>query len=754
MTFRPYTGKVRLGNSDIFLDISDFSQPEYDGYVLSRNGETIVATLIGQDKLNLGTPSKAADAATKAYVDGLIDSEVADRIAGDGYLQGQIDNIVSNLDPAALDSLTEIVSAFQGADGSLIDTVNNLAITASTALAAEAAERAVQDGYLSSDISDETSRAMAAEAVLLSAISSETSRATGAESVVQAAVNAEGTRAAAAESVLQGNIDSEASARAAADSSEEAARIAGDNSLQSAISAELLRATTAEQGLQSQISSIISNTDSASLDSLAEIVDAFQNADGDLLAAINSLSVSANSALQAEINRATAAEDSKLDLAGGTMSGSIGMGNNKITGLANGTSASDAVNLSQLQSAILDIDPAGLAGQIQFNGDGYDFDASANLAWDNSANSLFVGGTLSLGEVSSLPAEENGVGKLVAKDNNGLYFVDSAGVNHYVLADGLVELSGASVVLDANPELPGFRTITMTETTTFSTLHLGAGRSLSLRLVAGAATRGVFFPDGWKWLAGSVPASVPNGKVAMLSIVAYGENDTDVVAGWSYTDSTSISGSGTAGQVAFFNGPRSVSSESNLRWDSTTDKLIIGLVPSPSANLHVAGTAQIEGSVVMNGAVTIGDASGDTVTVNGSATFNSPMSMGSNKITDVADPSVAQDAVNLSFLESRRLLSIQSMSSSGDIDSDKDVVFITGLGGSTVRLPLATYSNNGKVIVIKKRNGGDEDMIGTVLGSGQSIDGSVADGTSDLQQLFLVNESVSLISDGNNWYII
>ena len=45
-------------------------------------------------------------------------------------------------------------------------------------------------------------------------------------------------------------------------------------------------------------------------------------------------------------------------------------------------------------------------------------------------------------------------------------------------------------------------------------------------------------------------------------------------------------------------------------------------------------------------------------------------------------------------------------------------------------------------------------MIGTVLGSGQSIDGSVADGTSDLQQLFLVNESVSLISDGSNWYII
>lgn len=739
MTFRPYSGKVRLGNSDIFLDISDFSQPEFDGYVLSRNGETIVATLIGQDKLSLSAPQSASDAATKAYVDGLVDLEVTNRIAGDGYLQDQIDNIVSNLDPAALDSLTEIVSAFQTADGSLIDTVNTLAAAASSALAAEAAERAAQDGYLSSDIDSEAARALAAE------------------TAIQVSVTAETTRAVAAEGVLQGNINSEATTRAAAILSEETARIAGDNSLQSAVNAEAARATSAEQDLQSQISSVLSNTDSASLDSLTEIVSAFQSADGDLLAALNALSVSANSALQAEIVRATAAEATKLDLAGGTMTGPIAMSNQKITGLAAGTEASDAVNFLQLQSAISDIDPAGSAGQIQFNGDGDDFAASSNLAWDSTANSLFVGGSVSLGEAAELPAGEEGVGKLVAKDNNGLYFVDSAGVNHYVLADGLVALEhGVFVELDASPELPSYRTIALAGTTptTFTTAHLGEGRAISLRMIAGAATRSIVFPSDWKWLAGSVPATVPAGKVAMLSLISYGPADSDVVAGWSYTDSTSISGGGTAGQVAFFNGTRSVSSESNLRWDSTNDRLIIGSVPTPAANFHVAGTAQIEGAVVMNGAVTVGDASGDVVTVNGSATFNSPVSMGSNKITDVATPTVDQDAVNLAYLESRRLLSIQLMSASGNIGSGTDVVFITGTGGSTVRLPLATYSNNGKTIVVKKRNSGDEDMIGTPSGSGQSIDGVVADGLLDLQQLFLVNESVTLISDGSNWYII
>ena len=41
-----------------------------------------------------------------------------------------------------------------------------------------------------------------------------------------------------------------------------------------------------------------------------------------------------------------------LPLAGGTMTGAIAMGSNKITGLANGTADNDAVNLSQMNSAI------------------------------------------------------------------------------------------------------------------------------------------------------------------------------------------------------------------------------------------------------------------------------------------------------------------------------------------------------------------------------------------------------------------
>jgi hypothetical protein len=49
-----------------------------------------------------------------------------------------------------------------------------------------------------------------------------------------------------------------------------------------AIAAEETRATTAEAGLQSQISNVLSNTDATALNSLAEIVTEFQNADSTL----------------------------------------------------------------------------------------------------------------------------------------------------------------------------------------------------------------------------------------------------------------------------------------------------------------------------------------------------------------------------------------------------------------------------------------------------------------------------------------
>jgi hypothetical protein len=116
-----------------------------------------------------------------ASLEAAIDAEEAARIAADAALQSQIDNVLSNVDGSALDSLTEIVSAFQAADASL-----NGAITA------------LSTG-LSADIDAEESARIAADAAL------------------QGEIDAEEIARAAADSTLQTNINSEAATRLAAD---------------------------------------------------------------------------------------------------------------------------------------------------------------------------------------------------------------------------------------------------------------------------------------------------------------------------------------------------------------------------------------------------------------------------------------------------------------------------------------------------------------------------------------------------------
>ena len=56
----------------------------------------------------------------------------------------------------------------------------------------------------------------------------------------------------------------------------------------------------------------------------------------------------ATSSIQTQINAAVVVANNALPESGGTMSGNIAMGSNKITGLANGTNPADAVNFSQI----------------------------------------------------------------------------------------------------------------------------------------------------------------------------------------------------------------------------------------------------------------------------------------------------------------------------------------------------------------------------------------------------------------------
>ena len=182
-------------------------------------------------------------------------------------------------------------------------------------------------------------------------VDAEETRATAEEARIEGLLTTEVTRATGVEAGLQTQVTANATA----------------------IAAEETRATGVEAGLQTQINDIISNTDPAALDSLTEIVAAFQSADNTLtgLVQTNQTDIATNAAGLAQEIVDRAAADTALDTAykaadstlqanidlkvakaGDTMSGDLAMGGNMVSGLGTAVDGGDAVSKAVLDAAI------------------------------------------------------------------------------------------------------------------------------------------------------------------------------------------------------------------------------------------------------------------------------------------------------------------------------------------------------------------------------------------------------------------
>ena len=199
----------------------------------------------------------------KAYVD----NEVTRATDAESALATRIDNVISNFDPAALDSLTEIVAAFQNADGSLIQSISDLSSASADSIAAEVtratnAELALgvrvdveHQNHIDGDeinataISDEVSRATTAEGVLRDDLADEVDRATTAEGVLRDGLADEATTARAAELVLRDDLADEVDRATTA-----------EGVLRDDLADEVGRATTAEGSINSTISNLTLNS--------------------------------------------------------------------------------------------------------------------------------------------------------------------------------------------------------------------------------------------------------------------------------------------------------------------------------------------------------------------------------------------------------------------------------------------------------------------------------------------------------------
>ena len=168
-----------------------------------------------------------------------------DFAAADTVLQNQINNIISNVDPAALDSLSEIVAEFQSADSAISAAVSQNA----TAISNEVTRATAAEGVLTANLAQEVLDRQAGDATLTTALNQEVADRTAGDNALDVRVTANEGDIATLQTDLVAEIAAtnlDVTALQAADTQEAADRLAADQALAADIQAEITRASNAE----------------------------------------------------------------------------------------------------------------------------------------------------------------------------------------------------------------------------------------------------------------------------------------------------------------------------------------------------------------------------------------------------------------------------------------------------------------------------------------------------------------------------
>ena len=350
--------------------------------------DTAEADAISTAAADATTKADAAQAAAESHADtqdaALIGDNSVDGTAGN-TVKDRIDTAQAAAEATA-EAYTDQEVATESTRAQAAEAANALAITANTG---DIATNATDIATNASDIATETADRIAADATLTTAISNEAATARAAELANQQAIAAEETRALAAEAANATAITNEVNRATAADNTHTANIATNTNDIATnltSINNEVARAQAAEATLQSnidvetaRIDSILTNTDPAALDSLTEIVTAFQNADSTINGAITSLSNTAatdRAAIRTEFAAADTALDTRLTAEEGkvsaleTLAGSAALQTTAqtLTEAINELNSGTAADLTSVNNAIDAVETgAGLQGDGSYS---------------------------------------------------------------------------------------------------------------------------------------------------------------------------------------------------------------------------------------------------------------------------------------------------------------------------------------------------------------------------------------------------
>lgn len=89
-----------------------------------------------------------------------------------------------------------------------------------------------------------------------------------------------------------------------------------------------------------------------------------------------------------------------------------------------------------------------------------------------------------------------------------------------------------AATVTANFDGDDYQTVTLAGDIDFSaSSNRGAAKSIAIRVLADGSDRALTFNANWRFL-GAIPASIAANKVGVLSLTAFGNAETDVVAVW------------------------------------------------------------------------------------------------------------------------------------------------------------------------------------------------------------------------------
>jgi len=275
--------------------------------------------------------------------------------------------------------------------------------------------------------------------------------------------------------------------------------------------------------------------------------------------------------------------------------------------------------------------------------------------------------------------------------------------------------ASSAIVVDANSKVDQLKTGNIVVTGSNNTISTSSG-NLS---IAAAGQLVVTHGGELNLQQQATSLTLPDNEAAALDI-----NE----GGTSYLKFITTNGSEEVeiGQNVDLNGDIDVSGAATLGSAAVTGNLTINTdkfsVTSGEGNTSIAGTLgvtnaatfsdtlTVTGATTLNGNVTLGDASGDVITVTGTATFtqsadfdggltvagSQTVDMGGNRVTNIGTPSQSTDAVTKAYVDSvKQALDVKDSVRVAS-ESDLSATYNNGTGGVGATL---TADANGAISV-------------------------------------------------------